>query len=455
MSNDPVVDEVTLHCSDGIIIRGQRWRTGSSTRNTRRQRSTISSSTRQSSIHPNTNNNNDDESVSLITPNNNPDDGVNMIEPSYSHESLRILCLHGFMDNCRSFYQLAPKIVSHFNKNSDGHVEEGRLVPINKNITDGGSNNVDVRVDLVAFDFPGHGQSSHTSFDSTPTLVVTDLVYYVAEVVTQLGWQNGAFVLIGHSLGGIVSLMYAASFPNHVAKIFLLDAYGPEYDSPESVSGRIRRHVQERYEYNKDQFHYMTMANKSDDPFHATTSNAVSSMVTFPTRVYHSMDAAVQTRLQTARLSPGGHQWLSEEAAQELVHRSTRCVHQPLGSSHEITGTRYDGKDKNCWDGDDSSSKRRGEEGGVQFTHDNRMKYHHLMVHTSDQVDEYWKHLQCPVYCLMAREGWPFLQGRVERSYRWVRPPAVLTVHVLPGSHHFHADPTTADTFAETILRYI
>ena len=65
-----------------------------------------------------------------------------------------ILCLHGWLDNCRSFYHLGPTLASSLEKNTK----------------------------VITLDFPGHGRSSHKSFDSPP-LVQADMVYYVCEAI--------------------------------------------------------------------------------------------------------------------------------------------------------------------------------------------------------------------------------------------------------------------------------
>jgi pimeloyl-ACP methyl ester carboxylesterase len=126
----------------------------------------------------------------------------------------KILALHGWLDNCRSFHLLAPSLVTKF----QGSVE------------------------LVALDLPGHGRSSHKSLDGPPT-VLTEGVYYIAEALDKLGWtkhksegdkteddvkddDDGHRVsLIGHSMGGGLSLAYAGVFPENVDKLVLLDIY--------------------------------------------------------------------------------------------------------------------------------------------------------------------------------------------------------------------------------------
>jgi pimeloyl-ACP methyl ester carboxylesterase len=136
------VKDISFKCSDGIELAAQRW-----------TKSTVDSSTKR----------------------------------------LRILCLHGFLDNCRSFYYLAPFLVS--------SLEDS---------------------ELVALDFPGHGLSQHATIDNPP-IVINDLCYYTAEAIRILNWENYGFMLLGHSMGSVVSLIYAATFPDQVRRLVLID----------------------------------------------------------------------------------------------------------------------------------------------------------------------------------------------------------------------------------------
>jgi pimeloyl-ACP methyl ester carboxylesterase len=151
-------------------------------------------------------------------------DGISIAGQSWSSmpassQQQRILCLHGWMDNCRSFHHLAPRLATSLD------------------------------CDVFAMDFPGHGQSGHFSLEHPPTLL-SDGVYHVAEVVAQKKWitttsptetngttlgdanapqpsQNQKFTLIGHSMGAAVACVYAAAFPEQIEKLVLLDGAGP------------------------------------------------------------------------------------------------------------------------------------------------------------------------------------------------------------------------------------
>jgi pimeloyl-ACP methyl ester carboxylesterase len=289
-------------------------------------------------------------------------------------------------------------------------------------------------VELVALDFPGHGWSSHKSVDGTSNGIISEFVYYVAEAVTLLRWDS--HYVIGHSMGGIVSLMYAAVFPRHVKRLVLLDSYGPEHRKPETVSTRIQRHVVQRFQNNqrrrRDQTDGKQMSRR---------------------RVYHSLQAAVDVRQQTARLSPGGHQWLSDEAAREMVKRSTKTeidpsiIPQPAAPSHLNVkeAVRENGV---CTP---TCNKMPDDDESVQFIHDSRLKDHPLMVHVLEHNDVYWQRLKCTTLCLNANNGWPFPQQLVNRAYEQT---SFVTVKNLPGSHHFHGDPESADEVLQTILEF-
>ncbi|RKH58853.1 alpha/beta fold hydrolase [Corallococcus aberystwythensis] len=87
----------------------------------------------------------------------------------------------------------------------------------------------------VALDLRGHGQSTLTS---GADFSVEDFAQDVATVVDGLGLSR--VVLVGHSMGGAVSVAYAAAHPERVAGLFLLD---PASDGravpPEAAQGMM------------------------------------------------------------------------------------------------------------------------------------------------------------------------------------------------------------------------
>ena len=114
-----------------------------------------------------------------------------------------VLALHGWLDNAASFVPLADHL-------------PGRHI--------------------VALDFPGHGHSAHR-----PPGMVYHFVDYVADVahaVKSLGWRQ--LTLLGHSLGANVAMVFAATCPELVDRLVLIDGVGPTSGDADQAVARLR-----------------------------------------------------------------------------------------------------------------------------------------------------------------------------------------------------------------------
>nr|AMK51987.1 alpha/beta hydrolase fold carboxyl esterase [uncultured bacterium] len=121
-----------------------------------------------------------------------------------------IVALHGWLDNCRSFARLAPEL------------------------TDLG--------DVYAVDLAGHGHSDHR-----PPGQGYPLMEYVADLEELLDSHfSGPVDLVSHSLGGIVSILFAAAFPEKVRKVAMIDSLGPISKPPEELVDQLRRSIRKR-----------------------------------------------------------------------------------------------------------------------------------------------------------------------------------------------------------------
>jgi pimeloyl-ACP methyl ester carboxylesterase len=303
-------------------------------------------------------------------------------------KNLKILMIHGWLDNCRSFWKLAPALSMSHTQTSHHDVE------------------------VVALDLPGHGLSGHRPKEA-PSVVLSEAVYYVADVLRQLEWAPSAemvtetetetnppeVILIGHSVGAAISLAYAAAFPDHIHRLVLLEGVGPMTKPDQDVAKHLRRHVEARLKGNAS----MYGENAKGGP-----------------RQHASLDAAIEVRMKTALLAPG-KQYLSQQAAEEMVTRATRTVDN--------------GADV------------------VQFVHDYRLTWPSLMYMTRTQVDSLEMAVaQCPTCLLLAQDGWPFEPERLAKVKERLN---LKQFAILPGSHHFHADPDSADAVTEHIVQFI
>lgn len=113
-----------------------------------------------------------------------------------------VIALHGWLDNAASFDPIAP------------------LLP---------------DLDILALDLPGHGHSAHR-----PAGQHYHFVDFVADVVAAadaIGWEQ--FSLMGHSMGAAISSLIAASFPQRVEHLVLIEGLGPWGEDPENCADHL------------------------------------------------------------------------------------------------------------------------------------------------------------------------------------------------------------------------
>jgi pimeloyl-ACP methyl ester carboxylesterase len=125
-----------------------------------------------------------------------------------------VLFTHGFLDTGRSFDAIAAALGD------------------------------DARV--LALDFRGHGDSDRIGPGGSYHLLdhVKDLSLALGEVERELLGGDELAALVGHSMGGNVSLLVAGTLPERVSRLLLLDALGPPSedaeDQPERLANALR-----------------------------------------------------------------------------------------------------------------------------------------------------------------------------------------------------------------------
>jgi pimeloyl-ACP methyl ester carboxylesterase len=158
-----------------------------------------------------------------------------------------IVLLHGWLDNAGSYDLLAPLLAKRYR--------------------------------VIALELPGHGHSAHLPPGASYHYI--DYVRFVLAAVDALHLPR--FVLLGHSLGAGVASLLAASVPERIRQLLLIEGLGPLGDDGSRTLQRFRD---------------------------ALATPEVSSR---PLRVFRDIDQAVQ-----ARMAVGG---LAAELARPIVER--------------------------------------------------------------------------------------------------------------------------------------
>lgn len=121
-----------------------------------------------------------------------------------------VLALHGWLDNAMTFDLMAP------------HLQGMRI---------------------VAIDMAGHGHSGHRAPGAGYQL--WDFALDALMATQELGWDK--FSLLGHSLGGIISVMIAAAVPERITRVALIDGLVPETGeadkSPHKLGEALLAHI--------------------------------------------------------------------------------------------------------------------------------------------------------------------------------------------------------------------
>jgi pimeloyl-ACP methyl ester carboxylesterase len=121
------------------------------------------------------------------------------------------LCLHGWLDNASTFERLIPHLFS-----------SGPTRLFKK---------------VVALDLAGHGQSDHKNDAYHITDFVSDTIF----ASQKLFGVSAPFNILGHSLGGGVSMLVAGTLTTRVARLVMLESVGPFTGLESEAPAQLRR----------------------------------------------------------------------------------------------------------------------------------------------------------------------------------------------------------------------
>ncbi len=132
---------------------------------------------------------------------------INLTALHWQAESnIKILAVHGWLDNAESFTGLAE------------------LLP---------------EYEIVALDFPGHGHSDHRP--QGEVLHYVDYIVDIYEVLNALDWDQ--CLLMGHSMGAGVASVFTSAFPEKLTGLICLDGLGPITSAADHLPQRLNKSV--------------------------------------------------------------------------------------------------------------------------------------------------------------------------------------------------------------------
>ncbi len=119
-----------------------------------------------------------------------------------------VLLCHGFLDMGLGFFKLAPLFAA-------------------------------AGYRVVAFDFRGHGETEWVGRGGYYHFA--DYVLDLHELVPQIVPGSAPFHLLGHSMGGTVATLYAATHLERIKSLASLEGYGPPPEDPAKAGDRLGR----------------------------------------------------------------------------------------------------------------------------------------------------------------------------------------------------------------------
>ncbi len=156
---------------------------------------------------------------------------------------VKVLCLHGWLDNRASFLPIIPYLQD---------------------------------LEYAAVDMIGHGESAHREVNS-----LNHYINYVRDIkliLDGLGWERCH--ILGHSMGGSVGLIAASAYPERIQSLAMLDVLHPARRSAEESPEMLRKTLQQFANWdNKRQKVFpsldaATSARLQASPFPQTRKNA-------------------------------------------------------------------------------------------------------------------------------------------------------------------------------------
>lgn len=225
---------------------------------------------------------------------------------------------------------------------------------------------------FLAIDLPGHGLSSRVPDGMAYHGV--DNLYLLNFLCKEYNWDK--ISLLGHSMGSVLSFMFAAVFPNKVDMMIQIDALKPHIHNP----ARIAENLEERIE------NFMRADQRNQEKSEP------------PSYTYEDM---------VERLESGTYGSVTKDCAQYLLKRNIK------------RSEKYPGK--------------------FYFTRDSRLKYNYSSGFPQEVSVQLAKKLQMPHVFIKAKNS-PFYERReyYDEVIDILKTNKDFECHTVDSTHHLH-----------------
>lgn len=242
---------------------------------------------------------------------------------------------------------------------------------------------------LVCLDQPGHGLSSH--YPPGMAYKLSDAFTFIRRVLEHLEWEK--CTLMGHSMGGGISLWYSAMFPEQVEKLVTIDLISFGALSLNKHVAASRKSVLETLKVQK----------KLDNP---------------KTPVYTFEDACGHAFMASNIINGRGS--ISKEAVETLMARGLREV-----------------------------------EGGFTWSADLRLRIPTAFNMVQEITEEYGSKVACPHLLIKGTDSHKYMADesydRLLKNFRNNNPK--FCYREIEGGHHLHLN--TPDIVAPVISEFL
>ena len=227
--------------------------------------------------------------------------------------------MHGWLDNSSSFSYLGPALAKRgfdvVAVDHSGHGRSSHLGPPGSAASYAythGVQSIKLVLDTLST------LSTHNSSSSAPAVPVPAHVQPVPSDCAPApplptasgastsgshrgGWEQ-PYAIVGHSMSGGMCLLFAASFPEMLHRLVLIEGFGPLTAQPSQAAKTLRKAVSSEVKYRE-------------------------ALGSRPARVYPSLEAAVDARVAVVGTYPGKQVRLSLSLSLSLLHTHTYSPH--------------------------------------------------------------------------------------------------------------------------------